>query len=172
MIDEYHFCPRCGKPLAVKHLYGSDRPWCPSCGYIVFRDPKLSVGGLIVQDGRVLLVRRGVIPRRGFWAMPSGFVEYDEQPRRALAREIREETGLEAIIGDVLEALPMADPNKKGVFLLFVGRVTGGELQAGDDVTEARWFPLDAIPWDEVAFPQHLRDALKKIEARGLTDCC
>jgi ADP-ribose pyrophosphatase YjhB (NUDIX family) len=172
MIDEYNFCPRCGKPLAVKHLYGSDRPWCPSCGYIVFRDPKLSVGGLIVQDGRVLLVRRGVIPRRGFWAMPSGFVEYDEQPRRALAREIREETGLEAIIGDVLEALPMADPHKKGVFLLFAGRVIGGELQAGDDVTEARWFPLDAIPWDEIAFPKHLREALKKIEARGLMNCC
>lgn len=162
MMDDYRFCPRCGQPLATKHFFGAERPWCPSCGYIVFRDPKLAVGALIVQDGQMLLVKRGVIPRRGFWAMPSGFVEYDEQPRAALAREIREETGLEAVIGDVVEALPMADPNKKGVFLLFEGRVTGGELKAGDDVTEARWFPLNNLPWQEIAFPEHLQNALKK----------
>ena len=162
MMDDYRFCPRCGRPLTTKHLFGAKRPWCPSCGYIVFRDPKLAVGALIVQDGQMLLVKRGVIPRRGFWAMPSGFVEYDEQPRAALAREIREETGLEAVIGDVVEVFPMADPNKKGVFLLFEGRVTGGELKAGDDVTEARWFPLHNLPWQEIAFPKHLQNALKK----------
>jgi len=158
-MDTFRYCPRCGHPLVSQHVFGADRPVCPECGYIVFRDPKLAVGALIVQDGRVLLVRRGVIPRRGFWAMPSGFVEYDEQPRPALAREIREETGLEAEIGRVLDVFPIADPNKKGVFLLFEARVTGGELQPGDDVTEARWFPISDIPWDEMAFPQ-LRDVL------------
>ena len=159
MMEEYNFCPRCGKPLSIKHLFGAKRPYCPHCGYIVFRDPKLAVGALIVDEGRVLLVRRGVIPRKTFWAMPSGFVEYDEQPRPALAREIREETGLEAEIGRVLEVFPISDPNKKGVFLLFEARVTGGDMQAGDDAMDVRWFPIDAIPWDEVAFPQ-LREAL------------
>ena len=158
-MDEFNFCPRCGHPLSIKHLFGADRPYCPDCGYIVFRDPKLAVGALIVQDGKVLLIRRGVIPRRGFWAMPSGFVEYDEQPRPALAREIREETGLEAAIGRVIDVFPLADPHKKGVFLLFEARVTGSDLQPGDDVPEARWFPLDAIPWEEIAFPQ-LREVL------------
>ena len=166
MMDAYNYCPRCGKPLSVKHLFGTERPYCPSCGYIVFRDPKLAVGALIIEADQVLLVRRGVIPRRGFWAMPSGFVEYDEQPRPALAREIREETGLEAQIGRVVDVFPMADPNKKGVFLLFEARVTGGDLQPGDDVTEARWFPLDAIPWEEIAFPQ-LREVLA---AQGCLD--
>ena len=166
MMDEYNFCPRCGKPLSVKRLFGVDRPYCPHCGYIVFRDPKLAVGALIVDDGRVLLVRRGVIPRKGFWAMPSGFVEYDEQPRPALAREIREETGLEAEIGRVLDVFPISDPNKKGVFLLFEARVIGGELKPGDDVTEARWFAMDEIPWDELAFLQ-LRDSLEAMQADG-----
>ncbi len=153
-MDEYRFCPRCGGKLAHKQLFGAQRPWCPACGYIVFRDPKLAVGALIIEQGRLLLVRRGVIPRRGFWAMPSGFVEYDEQPRAALAREVREETGLEAAIGKVVDVFPLADPNKKGVFLLFEARVTGGNLHPGDDVTAARWFSLDALPWDKMAFPQ------------------
>ena len=164
-MDEYNFCPRCGNPLSVKQLFGVQRPYCPSCGYIVFRDPKLAVGAIIVDEGRVLLVRRGVIPRKGFWAMPSGFVEYDEQPRPALAREIREETGLEAEIGRVLDVFPLADPNKKGVFLLFEARIVGGELHPGDDVTAVRWFSVDDIPQDEVAFPQ-LRDILENINQR------
>ena len=159
MMDTFKYCPQCGSPLISKHVFGADRPVCPECGYIVFRDPKLAVGALIIEDGRVLLVRRGVIPRLGFWAMPSGFVEYDEQPRPALAREIREETGLEASVGRVLEVFPIADPNKKGVFLLFEARIVGGNLRSGDDVTEARWFPVNDIPWEEVAFPQ-LRDVL------------
>lgn len=154
MMSAFNFCPHCGSPLVVKRLFGADRPHCPSCGYTVFRDPKLAVGALILQDRQVLLVRRGVIPRRGFWAMPSGFVEYDEQPRSALAREVLEETGLEATIGRVLDVFPIADPNKKGAFLLFEASIIGGALQAGDDAIEVRWFPLDKIPWPEVAFPQ------------------
>ncbi len=158
-MEQYRFCPLCGHELEVRHLFGADRGWCPACGFIHFRDPKLAVGALIVEDGRVLLVRRGVVPRKGYWAMPSGFVEYDEQPRPALAREIREETGLEADVGRVLEVYPIADPNKKGVFLLFEARIVGGALTPGDDVSEARWFPIDAIPWEEMAFPQ-LKEAL------------
>jgi len=169
-MDEFNFCPRCGKPLSVKHLFGTQRPYCPACGYIVFRDPKLAVGALIVEDGQMLLVRRGVVPRKGFWAMPSGFVEYDEQPRPALAREVREETGLEAEIGPVLEVFPLADHHKKGVFLLFQARVTGGELRAGDDVIEARWFPVDDLPWQEMAFPQ-LREILSKVRSPQSGDC-
>jgi len=153
-MERYRFCPLCSHALEERHLFGADRAWCPACGFIHFRDPKLAVGALIVEDGRVLLVRRGVVPRRGYWAMPSGFVEYDEHPREALAREIREETGLEAEVGRVVEVYPMADPNKKGVFLLFETRITGGELTPGDDVSEARWFPLEDIPWEEMAFPQ------------------
>jgi len=164
MTSDFNFCPRCGSPLVAKRLFGVERPHCPNCGYTVFRDPKLAVGALILQNGQTLLVRRGVIPRRGFWAMPSGFVEYDEQPRSALAREILEETGLEAVIGRVLDVFPIADPNKKGVFLLFEASVTGGALQAGDDAIEARWFPVNKIPWPEVAFPQ-LRQMLA--EKRG-----
>ena len=153
-MENYRFCPLCGHELEIRPLFGAHRGYCPACGFIHFRDPKLAVGALMVEDGRVLLVRRGVIPRKGYWAMPSGFVEYDEQPRPALAREIREETGLEAAVGRVIDVYPIAAPHKKGVFLLFEARVTGGELRPGDDVSEARWFSVDDIPWEEMAFPQ------------------
>ncbi len=113
-----------------------------------------------MEDGRVLLIRRGVIPRIGFWAVPSGFVEYDEQPRAALAREIEEETGLRSQVGRVIDVFPNADPAKPGVFLFFEATVTGGELQSGDDVSEARWFGRDEMPWEEMAFAE-MRDILK-----------
>ncbi|HHB90750.1 MAG TPA: NUDIX domain-containing protein [Anaerolineae bacterium] len=152
--NDYRYCPYCGHELETRQLFGADRGYCPACGFIHFRDPKLAAGALIVEAGRVLLVRRDVVPRKGFWAMPSGFVEYDEQPRDALAREIREETGLEAEIGRIIDVYPIADPNKPGVFLLFEARILGGQLQPGDDVSEVQWFPIDDIPWEALAFPQ------------------
>ena len=150
----YRYCPYCGHPLERQFRFGAVRPVCPQCGFVHFCDPKLAVGALILQDDQILLVRRAVVPRKGYWAMPSGFVECDEQPRPALVREIQEETGLAARVGRLIDLFPIADPNKSGVFLLFEAHITGGTLQPGDDVDEVRWFPLDAIPWERMAFPQ------------------
>lgn len=137
-----------------KILFGRERAYCPECGFVHFHDPKLAVGALVINQNRVLLIRRNVIPRIGYWALPSGFVEYDEQPRPALQREVEEETGLLVTAGPVIDVFPLSDPRKRGVFLLFRAQVQGGELQAGDDVSEAQWFSEGEIPWDELAFPQ------------------
>ena len=157
---DFHFCPQCAHELERKDIFGRERAYCPACRFVHFQDPKLSVGGLVVEDVRVLLIRRAVIPRIGYWAVPSGFVEYDEQPRAALAREIEEETGLCTEVGRVIDVFPNADPEKPGVFLFFEARVTGGELQPGDDVSEARWFCQEEMPWEEMAFAE-MREILK-----------
>ncbi len=154
MLSDFKYCPLCQHELKEKHLFGRVRQYCPQCGYVRFRDPKLAAGALIVHNERVLLIRRGVIPRIGYWALPSGFVEYDEQPRPALQREVAEETGLHVEVGRILDIFPLSDPRKQGVFLLFEARYVGGQLQAGDDVSEVRWFTWDEIPWSELAFPQ------------------
>ena len=159
-MPKFRYCPHCAHKLERKDLSGRERAYCPACRFVHFHDPKLSVGGLVVEDGRVLLIRRGVIPRIGYWAVPSGFVEYDEQPREALAREIEEETGLRTQVGRVIDVFPNADPDKPGVFLFFEANVTGGELQPGDDVSEARWFGRDEMPWEEMAFAE-MREILK-----------
>ena len=160
-MPKFRYCPHCAHKLERKDLSGRERAYCPACRFVHFHDPKLSVGGLVVEDGRVLLIRRGVIPRIGYWAVPSGFVEYDEQPREALAREIEEETGLRTQVGRVIDVFPNADPEKPGVFLFFEANVTGGELQPGDDVSEARWFGREEMPWEEMAFAE-MREILKE----------
>ena len=149
---DYRFCPRCGQRLTEREAFGLLRPVCPACGFVHFRDPKVAAAVLLSQDGRVLLIRRDVDPRRGFWALPAGFVEIDELPDEAAVREALEETGLHVAIGGLLSIQRMTNPDKPGMLLTYQGQVNGGQLQASDDVSEARWFSASDIPWDELAF--------------------
>ncbi len=150
--SDYRFCPRCGQPLTEREAFGLLRPVCPACGFVHFRDPKVAAAVLLSQDGHVLLIRRDVDPRRGFWALPAGFVEVGELPDEAAAREALEETGLHVAIDSLLSIQRMANPDKPGILLTYRGQVNGGQLQANDDVSEARWFRAADIPWDELAF--------------------
>ena len=94
LTREAHFCPQCGSPLHLETRYGRERPVCAACGHTVFFDPKVAVVAFVVDDDRVLMVRRAHDPGKGGWALPAGFVEYDEDPARAAERETLEETGL------------------------------------------------------------------------------
>lgn len=150
---EFRHCPMCAASLRPETIDGRVRMRCPECGWIHFRDPGVGAAVLVRdEDGRVLLVRRG--PRAtqaGRWCVPCGFVDYGEDVREAAARELVEETGLEAEVGDVVfVASNFHDPAKLSVGIWFEGRVVGGELRAGDDADDVGWFPLDGLP--ELAF--------------------
>ena len=97
---------------------------------------------------RILLVRRAPgATRPGLWSIPAGFVDYGEEIRAAAARELLEETGLEADVGEVVwVASNFHDPAKLTVGIWFTGTVTGGALAAGDDADDAAFFDLDALP--------------------------
>ena len=85
--------------------------------------------------------------REGYWAIPAGFVQYGEEIRDAARRELFEETGLAAEVGEVVwVASNFHDPAKLTVGIWFEGRVTGGQLQAGDDADAAEFFALDDLP--------------------------
>lgn len=150
---EYRHCPMCAEELRPEQVKGRVRMRCPACGWIHLRNPGVGAAVLVRDgDGRVLLVRRAPgATREGAWCVPCGFVDYGEDVREAAARELREETGLEASVGDVVfVASNFHDPAKLTVGVWFEGTVTGGTLRAGDDADEVGWFALDELP--ELAF--------------------
>lgn len=111
-----------------------------------FRDPKVGVGVLVRDDdGRLLLVQRANEPAQGLWSLPAGFVDAEEDPRAAAARECLEETGLEVEVGAVVDVYPSAE-GAASFFLVFTATCVGGALAAGDDASDARFFADDELP--------------------------
>ncbi len=152
MAQPFRYCPKCAGQLAMREAFGRDRLVCGACGFILFRDPKVSAGALVSQDGKVLLARRAVNPEMGKWYVPAGFVEFDETVAEAAVREIREETGLEIALNGLLGMYDFGSAERgRGTLVLYWGTVTGGTLQAGDDVDAAGFFGADELPPD-IAF--------------------
>ena len=122
------------------------------------------------DDGHVLLIKRAVPPRAGYWAFPAGYMEADESAEEAAIRETKEETGLDVALDALLNVYSFEDStHQRGVLILYRAHVVGGELRPGDDAMDARWFsPYDLPPEEEIAFSTH-RDALRRwLQARAV----
>ena len=115
--------------------------------------PVVGVGAVIVEDGKLVLVRRGVEPARGKWSIPGGAVELGEAVRDAAIREAREECGLDIELVDdrpvdAFDTMLRVEDGRLRyhyVLLQFLSRPKGGALQPTSDVTEARWVPLEEV---------------------------
>ncbi len=166
----YRYCPYCRTGLIDRFVFGRTRRVCPLCGFIHFVDPKVGVAVLVEHEGKVLLVRRAVAPSRGAWCLPSGFVESDEDPAEAGARECLEETGLQVHITDLLHVgCYRNDPRGAGIIIFYRAQVVGGQLAPGDDADEARFFAAHEIP-DEIAFRSN-REILSRWQRGELVRC-
>jgi len=129
------------------------RPVCPACGYIHFIDPKVAVGVVLEDHGRILLIRRANPPEQGQWSFPAGFVDSGEDPARAAEREAQEETGLSVQVLKVLDVVARAAPNEGAdILIVYSAQAVGGTLAPGDDAADARYFGPSEIPAD-LAFP-------------------
>lgn len=151
---EYAYCPMCASGLTDVERAGALRKGCQACGWVHFRDPGVGAAVLVRDDeGRVLLVKRGPsASKSGLWCIPAGYVDYGEDVRQAAARELFEETGLVAEVGEVVFVRSnFHDPAKLTVGIWFEGRVIEGEPKAGDDAVDVGWFRLDDLP--DLAFP-------------------
>jgi ADP-ribose pyrophosphatase YjhB (NUDIX family) len=146
---EFDFCPMCGSPLVRRLVGGANRPACSECDFVHFRNPGVGAAVVLFDDAnRILLVKRAPqATRPGLWSIPAGYVDYGEDVRDGAARELFEETGLHATVGDpVWVATNFHDPAKVTVGIWFAGVATGGELTAGDDAAAVGWFSLDELP--------------------------
>lgn len=124
--------------------------------------PVVGVGVVLLEQGRLLLVKRGREPGLGLWAVPGGKVRRGETLREAAAREAREETGLLVEVGEVAWVGEHIDAEHHIVLIDFLGKVVGGELGAADDASEVAWVPLDDTGDIELTLTMHrLLDTLR-----------
>jgi 8-oxo-dGTP diphosphatase len=157
MMRKKTFCPYCGTRLTEKICEGSPRLFCEFCDEPIYENP-IPASCLVVVDNRnrVLLVKRSVEPKKGFWCLPGGFMELGESPEKAALRELEEETGLSGRIEMLLGV--SSNPSAQYHTVLMVGyliRQYTGTLTAGDDADDAVYFHYDELP--EIAFESHAR---------------
>jgi len=150
----FRHCPLCATPLEREREGDRIRMKCPACGFVHYRNPAPAAGALVLEDARVLLVKRRFDPFRGLWVIPSGFIEYDEDVRSTAIREALEETGLTVEI-DAIHAVESCfdDPRGNALLVLYRAHVTGGVPRPGDDAEDVRFFPLAELP--PIAFEAH-----------------
>jgi mutator protein MutT len=162
--DLVRFCPRCATELVVREEHGIPRPTCPKCGFIHYRNPVPAAGVVLLEAGKVLMVRRRYAPRAGAWCLPAGFMESGETPEATAVRELQEETGIEAEIGELFGVYAgFDDPRVRTVLVLYTAERVGGTLTAGDDALEAGWFSLSRLP-SPIAFQAHA-EALSRLRS-------
>ncbi len=124
---------------------------CGDCGWIHYVNPKLVVGAVISHGEQLLLCRRAIEPRLGFWTIPAGYMEERETSEQGAAREAREEACAEIRIDGLLGVYNIARISQ--VQLIYRAELVGGRHEAGPESLESRLFDWEEIPWTELAFP-------------------
>jgi 8-oxo-dGTP diphosphatase len=161
-ISSFRNCPLCTTPLELRKHDHKQRMVCPACDFVDFHNPAPAAGAVVVLDGKLLLVRRAADPYKGDWCIPAGFIEWDESPQHCAERELKEETGLDIVVGEIFNVYSGTDdPRTNAVLILYFGRVAGGVATAGDDAAEVGFFGIGEIPAN-IAFVAH-RQAIEDL---------
>ena len=166
---EFDFCPHCGRQLQIKSVGSQARLYCNACRKIQYRNPTVGVAVILIENGRLLLVRRSG-SYAGMWCIPCGHVERGEEVRQAARREFEEETGLQVTLGPVFDVQSnFHDEENPTVGIWFWGYKSGGRLRAGSDTAEVGFFSIDNLP-DRMAFPTDLMVCEKLKHCLGSDD--
>ncbi len=148
------FCSECGSRAMEWRVPAEDnrpRHVCGDCGIIFYQNPKIVAGCLPVWEDRVLLCRRAIQPRYGFWTLPAGFMENGETTEEAAARETLEEASARVRIHGLYTVLSL--PHVSQVYMMFRSELTDLDFGPGSESLEVALFREAEIPWDELAFP-------------------
>ncbi len=148
---------------------GDDRTrlMCPDCGFIHYENPKIIVGAVVRLDDRILLCRRAIAPRLGFWTLPAGYLELNEAPHQGARREAWEEACAKIEIGSLLAIYDI--PRLSQVQLIYRARLMDEAVKPGIESQAVALFKWGEIPWSEIAFPT-VRWALRHDRELGDTE--
>ena len=146
------FCPNCAAPLARRVPPGDSLPRdvCDACGNVHYQNPKLVVGTVPEWQGRVLLCRRAIEPRYGYWTLPAGFMENDETAAQGALRETLEEAGARIEIDAPFSLISV--PRVNQVHLFYRARLLDLEFKPGEESLEVALVDEAGVPWKEIAF--------------------
>ncbi len=165
-MKEKSFCNFCGKKLVVDTLDGKERQYCDTCKEIYYENP-LPVASVIVsnKERETLLVKRAKDPFRGMWCFPIGFAETGESIEDAALRELKEETGIEGRITQLVDVDSHRNPLYGELLIVtFEAETVSGTAAAGDDASECRYFPIMSLP--KLAFDSQEKALQKYIELK------
>ena len=147
-----NFCSACGDSLETRIPAGDDRTRhvCPACGIVHYQNPKIVTGCLPVWENSVLLCKRAIEPRSGYWTVPAGFMELDETVEQGAMRETWEEARAR---GEILAPCSMFSlPHVNQLYVIFRARLKDLDFRPGPESTDVRLFSEQEIPWDDLAF--------------------
>jgi ADP-ribose pyrophosphatase YjhB (NUDIX family) len=160
------YCSDCGQPVTNKVPVGDnrERAVCDSCDVIHYVNPKLVVGCILTWQRKVLLCKRSIEPRRGYWTLPAGFMENGESAAQGAAREASEEANAVAQSLELFGVYSL--PRISQVYVMFLGQLKDGAASAGEESLEVGLFEQQDVPWSELAFPV-VSESLEQFFARG-----
>ena len=146
------YCSQCGDKLSIKVPDGDDRPRhvCDGCAAIHYQNPKIVAGCLPIWEDRVLLCKRAIEPRYGYWTLPAGFMELNETTLEAAARETLEEANARVELQGLYALMNL--PHVDQVYLMFRAKLLDLDFSAGTESLEVKLYEESEIPWDEIAF--------------------
>lgn len=147
------FCSECGQSVTARVPDGDTRSRfiCDHCETIHYQNPRIVAGCLAVHERQVLLCRRAIEPRMGYWTLPAGFMENGETTEEAALRETWEEARARLQSQQLYMLFNL--PHINQVYMFFRGELADLNFSAGDESLEVRLFHEADIPWDELAFP-------------------
>ncbi len=147
------FCSNCASPVSREIPPGDNLPRfvCHACDIVHYQNPNMVLGCVVDCDGRILLCKRSIEPRKGYWTIPAGFMENHETIEQAAIRETREEACATVELGSLLALVNV--PHANQVHITFRSRLVDGQFAAGEETEQVDLFEPGEIPWDEIAFP-------------------
>lgn len=146
------FCSQCGRPLMrrVPENDSRERYVCGACDTVHYENPRNVVGTIPIWQDQIMLCRRAIEPRYGYWTLPAGFMEIGESPQAGAARETLEEAGVEVQIGELFALVNASYAHQ--LHLFYLAKMPSEHYSRGVESLEVRLFHEDDIPWSELAF--------------------